>query len=62
MKKSFAFKGYEPFAPNAMYCGFGLVPSPVKNFSYSDLGKVNFYTLLPLYKEEIEYCNTNGIM
>ena len=51
---------YEPFASNTKLCGFSLASSPINNFWFRELEKVNFYTLVPLYREELEFSNKNG--
>ena len=51
---------YEPFASNTKLCGFYFDSSPIKNFWFKDIEKVNYYTLIPLYKEEFEYSKKYG--
>ncbi len=52
----------EPFASNTKLCGFSLASSPINNFWFRDLEKVNFYTLVPLYREELEFSKMNGYL
>ncbi|MCR5720622.1 MAG: suppressor of fused domain protein [Lachnospiraceae bacterium] len=51
---------YEPFAPNTKLCGFSLASSLINNFTFRNGEKVNFYTLVPLYKEELQYSYKRG--
>ena len=53
---------YEPFASNTKLCGFYFASAPLKSFWFNDVNKVNYYTLVPLYKEEIEYNNKYGAL
>lgn len=55
-----AKENFQPFASNTKLCGFSLASSPINNFWFREMEKVNFYTLVPLYKEELEYTYKYG--
>lgn len=55
-----------PFAKNTQLSSTVLLYSLNKNFEYPDFvldekGKINFYQIFPLYKEELEYKQKHGI-
>ena len=55
-----------PYANNTNYCSMMLLSAVNKNYEKLDLrlkrlGKINFYQLFPLYKEELEYKKNNGL-
>jgi len=58
-------KALEKVAPNTQLAGSVLLMALDKDFKYFDLelpdiGKINFYQVFPLYKEELEYKNQFG--
>jgi len=58
-------KASEPLAPNTKLSGSILLMALDKNFNYLDLelpnlGKINFYQIFPLYKEEMEFKQKYG--
>ena len=55
----------KPYASNTKFCSMMLVSAPNKdfkqmNFQMKSKGKINFYQLFPLYKEELEYKQKYG--
>lgn len=55
-----------PYADNTKFCSMALLPAFNKNYEQIDLrlknkGKINFYQVFPLYKEELEYKMKNNM-
>jgi len=48
-------------APNTDLTGFILLPVLKEKLNLKGFNYINFYTLMPLYKEELEYIYGNGI-
>lgn len=54
-----------PYASNTKFCSMMLMPAlndKYKTFDFrtKTTGKINFYQIIPLYKEELEYKQENG--
>lgn len=49
-----------PVSTNTESTGFILLPVLNHKLNIKELGSINFYTLMPLYKEELEYVYENG--
>ncbi len=55
-----------PFADNTKLCSIALLPGLNKenqqmNLKIKGMGKINFYQLFPIYKEELAYKNEHGM-
>lgn len=58
--------GNIPFSDKTKFCATLLINATTYNnkdlhFRFEDKGKINFYQLIPLYKEELQYKMNNGL-